>query len=126
MDSDHGFAAEVETSAQGALVLVVHGSIDVASAAQFKELLLEIVARQAARTVVDLTQVASIDSTGLGVLVSAAKKALPGSLVLVCAEEAILNVFGLVGLNRIFAIYGSRRSALGPAPVETIDEADDE
>ena len=126
MDGVHEFAAEFETTAQGTLMLVVNGSIDIASSAQFKELLLSTVARQAPRTVIDLTQVGSIDSTGLGVLVSAAKRSAPGSLVLVCANEAILNVFGLVGLNRVFAIYGSRRAALGPTPVEIIEEADDE
>jgi len=125
MDGDHVFAAGVETTAHGAVVVVVAGSIDIASAAQFKELLLETVEQRAPRVVIDLTQVASIDSTGLGVLVSAAKKAAPGSLALVCADEAILNVFGLVGFNRIFAIYGSRRAALGPTPVEILEETDD-
>ena len=126
MEGDHEFAAEVETTAQDALLAIVAGSIDIASAAQFKELLLGAVERQTERTIVDLTQVGSIDSTGLGVLVSAAKRAAPGSLALVCTDAAMLNVFRLVGLDRIFAIYGSRRAALGPAPVEVSEEADDE
>lgn len=126
MNGDREFAAEVGGTAQGAPVVVVRGSIDIASSAQFKELLLATVERQTARIIVDLTQVCSIDSTGLGVLVSAAKKAAPDSLALVCADEAILNVFGLVGLDRIFAIYPSRRAALGPAPVEISEAADDD
>ncbi len=125
MDVDHEFAAGVESTAHGALVVIVVGSIDIASAAQFKELLLETVEQRAPRIVIDLTHVASIDSTGLGVLVSAAKKAAPGSLALICADEAILNVFRLVGLDRIVAVHGSHRAALGP-PAEISEEADDE
>ena len=87
---------------------IVAGSIDIASAAQFKELLLGAVERQTERTIVDLTQVGSIDSTGLGVLVSAAKRAAPGSLALVCTDAAMLNVF-LLSRPRIASLPSTAR-----------------
>jgi anti-sigma B factor antagonist len=120
------FATDVQTTAQGDVVVAVHGTIDIASASLLKELLLTTIKRSATRTFIDLSDVSSIDSTGLGVLVSGAKKASPSSLALICNNEKILNVFTLLGLNRIFAIYGSRRAALGPPLCEIVEEADDE
>ena len=122
METNDGFQARIETAPQDALVLVVRGPIGTASAPQFKELLLAAVERRAPRTIVDLTQVGSIDSTGLGVLVSAAKRATLGSLALVCADEAMRNVFALVGLDRLFAVYASRQAALGPAAVALVED----
>ena len=112
MNGGQTFEAEVLASAEGATVLVARGSLDIGSCGQLKELLLASVADHAARVVVDLTQVSSIDSTGLGVLACAAARATPGALALVCADKAILNVLALVGLDRLFAVYGSRQAAL--------------
>ena len=67
MQTDTAFHTWVEASPQDALVLVASGPVDTVSAAQFKGLLLATVERRAPRTIIDLTQMSSIDSTGLGV-----------------------------------------------------------
>ena len=122
MRNDDDFHAWVEEVPHECLVVFVRGRIDVVSASQLKELLLATVERRAPRTIIDLTQVSSIDSTGLGVLVSAAKRGVLGSLALVCVDETMRNVFDLVGLDRLFTIYTSRRAALAPGPLALIDQ----
>ena len=53
-----------------------------------------------------------LDSTGLGVLVSGAKRAPRGSLAIVCDDESMTRVFAIVGLDRIFSMFASRAAAL--------------
>jgi len=49
------------------------------------------------------------------VLVSGAKRAGASSLAIVCCDQAMSNVFALVGLDRIFSVFGSRAAALAAA-----------
>ena len=64
--------------------------------------------------IVDLGKVTFIDSTALGVLVSGAKRVRPnnGTLDIVCADDNIVRIFEITGLNRIFGIYPTRDEAL--------------
>jgi benzoate-CoA ligase len=59
--------------------------------------------------VLDLEDVAFLDSTGLGVLVGGLKRvrAHDGSLTLVCTQERILKVFRITGLTKVFPIHAS-------------------
>jgi anti-anti-sigma regulatory factor len=71
----------------------------------------------ARRVIVDLSKVTFIDSTALGVLVSGAKRVRPrnGNLDIVCADENIIRIFEITGLDRIFGIYPSRGEAVKAA-----------
>ena len=64
--------------------------------------------------IVDLTDIAFIDSTGLGVLVAGQNRAgeLGGKLSVVCAQERVLKLFRITGLDEVFAIYPTRDEAL--------------
>jgi anti-sigma B factor antagonist len=90
-------------------VLAVGGEIDVYTAPQLRERLIELVEGGSHHIVVDMEQVEFLDSTGLGVLVGGLKRvrANEGSLRLVCAQERILKIFRITGLEKVFGIYPS-------------------
>jgi len=62
---------------------------------------------------VDLAEVEFIDSTGLGALVGGRRRALAlnGSFALVCADDHLLQVFRVTGLDKVLAIAGSVEEA---------------
>jgi anti-sigma B factor antagonist len=99
---------------QGRTVLSVGGEIDVYTAPQLRQRLIELVEGGSQHIVVDMEQVEFLDSTGLGVLVGGLKRvrALDGSLRLVCSQERILKIFRITGLEKVFGIYGTVDAAV--------------
>ena len=91
----------------GRTVVQVVGDLDVYSADVLRESLVRLVAAGRYDLVVDLRQVAFLDSTGLGVLVSGYKavRAHGGSLHLVCTARRLLRVFALTGLDTVFPVH---------------------
>jgi anti-sigma B factor antagonist len=85
----------------GYAVMTVTGEIDIATVARLRERLFELAA-SGRPVVVDLDQVRFIDSTGLAVLVGAAKRATAhgGSLHVAGARAQIRQLFRLTGLDR--------------------------
>jgi len=94
---------------RGYAVLEVAGEIDVYTAPQLRERLIALVEGGATQVVVDLGRVEFLDSTGLGVLVGALKRlrVVGGELLLVCAQERLLKIFRITGLDRVFALHDS-------------------
>jgi len=88
-------------------VLSVGGEIDIHTAPQLRQRLFEIADSGASRIVVDLQQVDFMDSTGLGELVGALRRARPkgGDVRLVCTQEKILKIFRITALDQQFAIH---------------------
>jgi anti-sigma B factor antagonist len=101
----------------GHQVLDVGGEIDVYTAPQLRERLIALVEEGARQVVVDLSRVEFLDSTGLGVLVGALKRlrGVNGDLSLVCAQERLLKIFRITGLNRVFTIFDSIDAATSGA-----------
>jgi anti-sigma B factor antagonist len=101
---DLGFTA---TDREGRAVLSVQGEIDVATAPQLRERLLELVGTGERDVILDLDGVGFLDSTGLGVIVGCLKRARTNGrdLVLVCTNRPILKVLEITGLTRVFAIH---------------------
>ncbi|HEY3505010.1 MAG TPA: anti-sigma factor antagonist [Actinocatenispora sp.] len=108
----------------GRTVLRVAGEIDVYTAPKLRQRLVELVEDTGGpderptppvrHLVVDLSKVEFLDSTGLGVLVGGLKRlrAVGGTFVLVCAQERILKIFRITGLDRIFTIVPTEEAAL--------------
>lgn len=90
-------------------VVAVGGEVDVYSAPALKASLTELLQAGAASVVVDLSEVAFLDSTGLGALVEARSATVEagGSLPLVCSQERILKLFSITGLDGVFSIHSS-------------------
>jgi anti-sigma B factor antagonist len=98
----------------GTHVIELGGEVDLYTAPEFKERLLQLIEEGKTRIVVDLTKATFIDSTTLGVLVGGVKRLRPsgGSLALVCSDPNILKIFEITGLDRVFPIHSSRDEAL--------------
>lgn len=88
-------------------VVAVSGEVDVYSAPALKDNLTELLQSGVTSVIVDLGNVAFLDSTGLGALVEAraATSEAGGSLALVCNHERILKLFTITGLDGVFAIH---------------------
>jgi anti-sigma B factor antagonist len=117
MENGPQFHVGYETPAEDVGVVVLEGEIDIYSAPEFKEVLVNGIEGGAHKMIVDLSKVTFIDSTALGVLVSGAKRVRPrnGNLDIVCTDENIIRIFEITGLDRIFGIYPSRVEAIKAA-----------
>lgn len=95
-------------------VVDVTGEIDVYTAPVLREELATLIDGENTDLIVDLSQVAFMDSTGLGVLVGALKKVrtLGGDLRLVISEDKILKVFRITALTQVFTIHPTIDEAL--------------
>ncbi|MFH8738400.1 STAS domain-containing protein [Streptomyces sp. NPDC017964] len=95
-------------------VVEVHGEVDVSSVPQIREHVLTCIEAGRHRLIVDLMGVSFIDSTGLGFLVSIAKRirAHVGDLRLVITNPDVLQIFHITGLHRALQIYDSVEAAM--------------
>jgi anti-sigma B factor antagonist len=110
---------------RGYSVLEVAGEIDVYTAPQMRERLIAMVEGGARQVVVDLGRVEFLDSTGLGVLVGALKRlrVVGGELLLVCAQERLLKIFRITGLDQVFSLFDSVDAASGADEARASDGA---
>jgi stage II sporulation protein AA (anti-sigma F factor antagonist) len=90
--------------ADGTPVLTLAGALDISNAAVFRDALSELGTPR--KTVVDLSAVDYIDSTGLSALghYRNSLRAVDGSVCLVIASSLVRRVFTITGLNSEFAI----------------------
>lgn len=95
-------------------VIELEGEIDLYTAPEFKERMVQVIEQGKKRIVVDFSKATFIDSTTLGVLVGGVKRLRPlgGTLALVCTDRNILKIFEITGLDRVFPIHDSRDDAL--------------
>jgi anti-sigma B factor antagonist len=102
-------------------VIVLGGEIDLYTAPEFKERMVELIEGGKNRIVVDLSDATFIDSTTLGVLVGGVKRLRPagGSLALVCTDQNITKIFEITGLDRVFPIHATRDEALAALASQT-------
>jgi len=93
----------------GSPVLAVSGEIDISTAPALRDRLVSLALDGPATVVVDLRQVTFLDSTALGVLVSALKRLREngGGLRLVVAGGSVARVLEITGLAKVFPIFES-------------------
>lgn len=93
--------------------LVLEGEVDVYTAPRLKEELVSLISAGCTHLIVDLEKVAFIDSSGLGVLVSALRRAREkdGAVRIVCTRESILKIFRITGLDKVFPIFSDASEA---------------
>jgi anti-sigma B factor antagonist len=86
----------------GWTVVSIYGEVDVATSPSLRELLIRLVGDGANRLVLDLEGVDFLDSTGLGTIISALKRARThgGDLRLVCTQARIARLFEITGLDK--------------------------
>lgn len=95
-------------------VMRVTGEIDMATAPRLRQHVQTVTARTPAGLVLDLDRVDFIDSTGLGVMVGAAKRMrmIDGGFRIVCSQTHLNDLFKITRLNEVFDLYESLEEAL--------------
>jgi anti-sigma B factor antagonist len=108
------FDIKTEQLGDSTYVISLAGEVDLYTAPEFKQQLLEVIGEGARHVVVDFTDTTFIDSTTLGVLVGGVKRLRTneGQLSLVCSDRNITKIFEITGLDRVFTIYPTRAEAL--------------
>ncbi|TCD48544.1 STAS domain-containing protein [Chlorobium sp. N1] len=103
----------VETARNGATVISLEGILNAAAAPQLKAHLEN--SDPASPTVIDLTNVEFIDSSGLGALVGflRKKKTGSGSLKLANLNNRVKRVFEITQAYSLFDVYDDLEAAIG-------------
>jgi anti-sigma B factor antagonist len=108
------FDIKTEHLGDSSYVISLAGEVDLYTAPEFKQQLLDAIAQGAKHVVVDFSDTTFIDSTTLGVLVGGVKRLRgnDGQLSLVCNDRNITKIFEITGLDRVFTIYPTRGEAV--------------
>jgi anti-sigma B factor antagonist len=109
------FDVKTEKVEDDTYVISLAGEVDLYTAPEFKQQLLNVIGEGGKDVVVDFTDTTFIDSTTLGVLVGGVKRlrAQEGRLSLVCSDRNITKIFEITGLDRVFTIHATRSEAIG-------------
>ncbi len=101
-------------SETGVQLFGLGGSLDVATSPSLRATLTEAAEREKHEIVVDLSHLEFLDSTGLGALIGAHRRASErgGSVRLVAQEGQILRLLRITGLLDVFSVYPSVEAAL--------------
>jgi len=107
---------ELEINSQrgnGVCSFDLSGEIDVYTAPQLKQELVAAIEGGCTNVIVNLEGVGFIDSSGLGVLVSALRRARErdGAVRIVCTRDNILKIFRITGLDKVFPIFSDAEEA---------------
>jgi anti-sigma B factor antagonist len=111
------FRLEEDHPRPGAVVVSVHGDLDLHSADELGDLLVGAVDRGAAMLVVDLSDVEFLDSQGLGALLRGTRRfgASKERFRLVVATPEVRRVFEITALDQVFPLDESRELAISRA-----------
>ncbi len=98
----------------GLHVFGLGGSLDIATSPTVRAALSEASERGDHRLIVDLTDVEFLDSTGLGALIGAQRRAkeFDGEVRLVAKEGQILRLLRITGLLKVFSVYATLADAV--------------
>ena len=108
------FEIKTEDLGDDTYVISLGGEVDLYTAPEFKQQLLDVISRGGKNVIVDFSNTTFIDSTTLGVLVGGVKRLRTndGQLSLVCSDRNITKIFEITGLDRVFTIYPTRDEAV--------------
>lgn len=106
---------DLKTEKQGeVLVYKLRGSLDLSTSPSVRAALMEAAGEGTHDIIVDLTNLEFIDSTGLGALIGAHRRALEhqGKVRLAVGDGPIGRLLNITGLIRIFPVYRTLEDAL--------------
>jgi anti-sigma B factor antagonist len=95
-------------------VVAVRGEIDIFTAPEFKALIAAAIDAGRDTVVVDLSAATFIDSSSLGVLISAHRRLglRDGRLIIACDVPEVRKTFAITGLDAVLTVVGTREEAL--------------
>lgn len=101
------FNLESVTAGDDCAVVRITGEVDVYTAPELRERVVELVGEGFVHLIADLRDVEFLDSTGIGALVGSLRRVRThdGSLILVTKSGRILEIFKITGLINAFSIY---------------------
>lgn len=106
---------EVTTHEKGTATIVsVRGDVDLYSSPQLRKAVIALTEKNTPAILIDLTQVSYMDSSGVATLVEGLQQSgrYRGQFKLFGLVAAVLEVFELSRLNKVFEIYDDEESAL--------------
>lgn len=108
------FEARDEAVDERTHLVAVRGEIDLFTAPEFKQRINAAIETGVPRVVVDLCEASFIDSSSLGILISAHKRLrLRGDLLVIsCDVPAVLNTFTITGLDGVLSLARTREEAI--------------
>ena len=108
------FDVQTERVDDSTYVIALTGEVDLYTAPEFKQQLLDVISQGGKEVIVDFSNTTFIDSTTLGVLVGGVKRlrSSDGQLSLVCNDRNITKIFEITGLDRVFTIHPTRDEAV--------------
>lgn len=87
--------------------------LDAKLAVDFKKSMAEIINQGNSKIILDISQVGFIDSSALGAIVASLKLiGRDGDLLIVGAQAAIMKMFKLTRMDRVFKMYSTEEEAL--------------
>jgi anti-sigma B factor antagonist len=109
----NGLTADVSTHGTQTVVALA-GEIDLSNHVALRTALNDLIVGGSVDLVLEMTDVTFMDSTGLGAMIGTRRRvhAFQGSLAIVLTNDAILRVFEVTGLDKVFDLYDSRAAAL--------------
>ena len=95
-------------------VVSLGNRLDASTAPEFKKFIHELVEKQYVKLVVDFSGVAFVDSSGLGVLVTALRSVSKsgGDIKIAGLSPEIQALFSLTRLDKVFDVVGDAQTAL--------------
>lgn len=105
---------ETITVGSDCALIRVAGEIDVFTASQLRETVIDLIANGVSHAIADLRGVEFLDSTGLGAIVGGHKRLrdIDGSLILAASPDRIVRLFRITGLDQAFSLYKSVPEAI--------------
>jgi anti-sigma B factor antagonist len=104
---------DLKNDSGGTLLFKLRGSLDLATAPTVRAALSDATEKGSNNLIVDLTQLEFLDSTGLGVLIGAHRRAAEhgGTFKLIVSNGPISRLLNITGLIAVFAVYHSVEDA---------------
>lgn len=112
--ADHDSCVREVRREGDAIIVALSGEIDLHNVPEVRQALVGACEEKPQRLVVNLEQVAYMDSSGIGTLVEAYRrvKTYEGKLVLVGVGSRVRSLFEITKLDKFFKIYPSEAEAL--------------
>jgi anti-sigma B factor antagonist len=99
----------------GVPVIRAAGELDLATVPEMRAVVNEVAERQPRAIVFDFRRIVYLDSSGLGILVSAKKRlgAYRGEVIVVTQQGSVLKALSLSGLDQIIRVYPTEEAYRG-------------
>jgi anti-sigma B factor antagonist len=103
------FAVQERPLRAGRRLIAVHGELDLFTTPELRTRINEMIDEGTRELIVDLSETAFVDSTGLGVLLAAMKRlrSCDGELVILDSSSNVLKTFEVAGVDQILTIVRS-------------------